>query len=553
LDSLTTYLYYVRKLGNEHLSLLLFGILVATLIVAAVATLRRQASLGRTLRRIRLEGWVVLAWLGGAYVLLTFSIYQETRAFTPVLPAVALIFGAALRALPWRRARQGLLALVLLLGVLQFFILSYESANRWLPIRSFGLPLWGETSLLAQGAYLELPDEGPTDRGYWIQPDILERMENQRQALGQDSLSVGLLARTRQLNAGAFIYLTLAEYPNLRMESLVEGFDAALPHQDLYAHDYLVVKRQNVGMDPAQEQIVHEILDGASRLFDEAFELETSYQLPDGDTAYLYRQRYQLPADYPIEYVTRLAQDLGSRAARLDAILLTPPELLAPFVAHHTGPAALYVVPDTEEELDSIAARHRHLYLVMGDDAAGRGQDWAQDWLNRNTHRAAHEWSDSLQVVIYATPPLSQPGTSPNFERKVTLGDQIDLLGYDYWVRSWWHPGEIVPVTLFWLAREAVKQDYNVFVHLVDESGQILAQSDSAPAGGSMPTSTWPPGETIRDRHGLLLPDRLPYSNAELRVGMYLPATGERLPIVGADGEVLGDSVTLGRIQTAAR
>jgi 4-amino-4-deoxy-L-arabinose transferase-like glycosyltransferase len=551
LDSLTTYLYYVRKLGNEHLSLGLFSILVAVLLVAAVVYLRRQGSLGRALRGIRVEGWVVLAWIGGAYMLLTFSIYQETRAFTPVLPAVALIFGAALSTLPWRRVRLGLLALVLVLGVLQFFVLSFASVNRWLPIRSFSLPLWGETTLLAQGAYLELPDEGPTDRGYWIQPDILERMENRRQALGQESLSMGLLARTRQINAGAFIYLTLADYPYLRMESLVEGFDPALPRQRIYAHDYVAVKRQNVGMDPAQEQIVQGFLDGTSQLFAEAFELETSYRLPDGDTVYLYRQRYYLPGDYTVEYVTRLAEDLGSRAQARDAILLTPPELLGPFVSHYTGPAEVYVVPAEEEDLAGIADRHRRLFLVVGDAAAGDPQDWAQGWLNQHGFRATHEWADSLQLLTYGTAP-HQLATIPTIDLHATMGDQIELVGYDLWARSWWHPGELIPLTLFWQRQGAVQEDYNVFVHLLDKSSQLAAQTDSAPAGGSRPTSTWQENEIIVDRHGLLLPDHLPPGEYELRVGMYLRATGERLPVQGPDLQALGDSISLGQIKMAS-
>ena len=369
LDRLTTYLYYVRKLGNEHLSFVLFGLLVAVLVVAVVVALRRQGSAHRALRQVRVEAWVVMAWIGGAYVLLTFSIYQETRAFTPVLPAVALIFGAALLKLPWRRVRLGLFGLAMLFGILQFFVLSYESVNRLLPPKAFSLPFWGETSLLAQGAYLELPDEGPTDRGYWIQPDVLWRMEEQREALGAESLSLGLLARTRQMNSGAFIYLILAEHPHLRVESLVTGMDETLPDRGLLAHDYVLVKRANVGLDPTQEQSIQAILDGSSRLFGQAFELETSYRLPDGDSVYLYRQRFRLPADYPVEYVARLAEDLGARTRAGDAILLTPAELAGPFVAHYSGPAEIYLAP-AQEELADIAAQHRRLFLVLGDAAS---------------------------------------------------------------------------------------------------------------------------------------------------------------------------------------
>jgi 4-amino-4-deoxy-L-arabinose transferase-like glycosyltransferase len=547
LDSPVTYLYYLRKLGNEHLSLILFALLIAVVVAAIVLALRRHGSLGGALRKVRPESWVILAWIGGAYLLLTFSIYQETRAFTPVLPAIALLLGAALQKLPWPRIRLALLALILGLGLVQFFVLTYESANRLLPIRTFSLPIWGETTLLAQGAYIELPDEGPTDSGYWIQPDVLQRMTERRLALGEEALSLGLLARTRQLNAGAFIYLIVADYPDLQVESLVERLDEANPYQHIFAHDYVAVKRENVGTSPLQEQVIGEIHDGSARLFHQVFELETSYSLPDGDTVYLYRQRYNLPAGYPTEYVTGLAQALGSRATEHDAIVLTPPELLGPFAAHYPGPADVYPLPATEEELTSIVGEHRHLYLVLGDAAAGDVQDWARGWLDQHFYRAAHEWSDSLQLLIYGQSHWPSP-TTPTVEQCARLGDQIELVGSDLWVRSWWHPGDLIPLTLFWQTQGTIEEDYNVFVHLVDADGQPAVQNDSAPVGGARPTSTWQPGELIVDRYGLLLSRDIPPGNYELRVGMYLPATGERLPVFDADGQELGDGIWAGWI-----
>jgi len=547
LDRLDTYLYYLRKLGNEHLSLLLFVTFVTVLIIALFVYVRRQGSLGAALRRLRPEGWAVLAWLGGGYVVLTLSIYQETRALTPVLPAVALIFGAALLKLPWRRLRWGLLALILVFGAVQFFVLSYESVNHLLPPRQLDLPGWGRSSTFAQGVYIQLPDEGVTDSGYWIEPDVLERMEDYRQAQGQELVSAALLVNTSQINAGPFNYLILTQYPHLRVESLIRRFDDTSPYRRLFGHEYVLLKRQNSSANPAQQLVIEAILDGPPQLFQRLFELEASYSLPDGGTVYLYRQRYRLPANYPIEYVSRLAEDLSGRTRQGDAILLTPPQIAAPFVAHYDGPAELYAAPFGPQEMAEIATPQRRIFLVVGDAQAGPVPGSAQAWLDEHAFRAVHEWSDSLQLLIYGVE--DQPATSPTVAVGAVLGEQIELVGYDLPSQTY-RPGDIVPLSLFWQRRAAVDEDYKVCVHLLDDQGGLVAQTDSAPANGARPTSQWAADELVLDRHGLLLPDSLPPANYELRVGMYHPTTGERLAVQDATGQAVGDSLQMGSLRT---
>jgi hypothetical protein len=76
---------------------------------------------------------------------------------------------------------------------------------------------------------------------------------------------------------------------------------------------------------------------------------------------------------------------------------------------------------------------------------------------------------------------------------------------------------------------------YHVFVHLIDETGNIVAQSDAAPANWTRPTTGWLPGEYVVDAHTLNLPAALPPGPLTLRVGLYDPATGARLMTGDAD------------------
>ena len=110
---------------------------------------------------------------------------------------------------------------------------------------------------------------------------------------------------------------------------------------------------------------------------------------------------------------------------------------------------------------------------------------------------------------------------------------QIDLLGYD----TARQPGKLA-VTLHWRALQPPAQDYAVFVHLLDAEGRIVAQHDGQPQGGAYPTSVWDTGEVIVDEHVLDLPADLPAGDYRLRMGWYLPGSGDRLPVEGG-----GDSV----------
>jgi hypothetical protein len=85
-------------------------------------------------------------------------------------------------------------------------------------------------------------------------------------------------------------------------------------------------------------------------------------------------------------------------------------------------------------------------------------------------------------------------------------------------------------VTLAWRAEATTTTSYRVFVHLVDEAEQIVAQSDGEPAAWSRPTTGWLPGEIILDSHTLSLTN-VPSGICQINVGLYDPVDGERIPL----------------------
>jgi hypothetical protein len=86
-----------------------------------------------------------------------------------------------------------------------------------------------------------------------------------------------------------------------------------------------------------------------------------------------------------------------------------------------------------------------------------------------------------------------------------------------------------------------------VFVHLLDEQGRLVAQHDGEPGGGLVLTTTWQPGETVADNHGLLVPIDVAGGRFTVQVGLYpLGDPGNRLLVETATGRA--DAYPLGTI-----
>jgi hypothetical protein len=95
--------------------------------------------------------------------------------------------------------------------------------------------------------------------------------------------------------------------------------------------------------------------------------------------------------------------------------------------------------------------------------------------------------------------------------------------------------GEIWPLTLYWIGRsDSITENWFLFLHLTNQAGEIVAQSDGPPVNGVRLTTSWRNGELIRDERALWLPPDLPPGDYTLYAGWYHPDTGQRVPL--ADG-----------------
>jgi len=132
-------------------------------------------------------------------------------------------------------------------------------------------------------------------------------------------------------------------------------------------------------------------------------------------------------------------------------------------------------------------------------------------------------------------------------ELEANLEGKVRLLAYNV-DKSAYHPGDAVKVTLYWLALEEMREDYKVFVHLMDEEQtKMWAQHDDDPLSGFTPTTRWMAGELIVDRHELVLPKETPPGSYGIFTGMYEYETVRNLTVL--EGGAPDNRIPLGLIE----
>lgn len=234
-----------------------------------------------------------------------------------------------------------------------------------------------------------------------------------------------------------------------------------------------------------------------------------------------------------------------------DGIILNAPNQWEVFTYYHQEGAPVYPIPrghansdEIAAELAEITARHDRLYALFWGDAEQDPQRHVERWLDAHAFKAQEEWVGDVRFVTYAVPP--EPAQAMEVAAGVTFGEEISLLGYTLRGNPL-APGDIIQVTLYWQAMQTPPERYKVFLHLLDQQGNLVAQRDAEPGGNVAITTTWAPAETVVDNHGVLLPLDLTPGSYELYVGLY-PLFDPQQRLIFDEGGDGKDSYHLGTI-----
>ncbi|MFN8474259.1 MAG: glycosyltransferase family 39 protein [Anaerolineae bacterium] len=256
----------------------------------------------------------------------------------------------------------------------------------------------------------------------------------------------------------------------------------------------------------------------------------------------------------PQEDARRMGQYLTERARGDDAIVLVEDAPYA-FDYYYTGPTprwGIHVGLDFEN-----GAR------VLNDLLAREpGRVWVLLW--------HHEFADPTGMVLAELSRRSQgepfirtqiPGyTLMRFTLKdwspvvaiptptqpigATFGDRLKLTGVDPFGDD---PGALRWI-FYWQAQQQLDRDYTVTVDLVDAAGKVVATHNQAPSTPWLATAGFPVGVPVRGVTVLDLPKGLTLGEYDVRVRVWDAREQHNLAAAGADGQALGESVSLGKV-----
>jgi 4-amino-4-deoxy-L-arabinose transferase-like glycosyltransferase len=180
------------------------------------------------------------------------------------------------------------------------------------------------------------------------------------------------------------------------------------------------------------------------------------------------------------------------------------------------------------------------VYRLVGADADGQNGTVVDVPVT-----SADEAQKFVVLQSFAVYPPQTPPDDALADLKPTpfiFGDSIALKGYHLPETA--RPGETVTLTLGWAAVADVPGDYTLFLHVMDADDTLAVGLDRQPLDGRLLTSTWRPGDLLRDAMPITMPTQP--GTYKVYLGLYDSHTHERLPVDAPDNRPLLATITVG-------
>jgi hypothetical protein len=163
---------------------------------------------------------------------------------------------------------------------------------------------------------------------------------------------------------------------------------------------------------------------------------------------------------------------------------------LSPYLEEYFGEEPIGELPQRASDIDRPLT-------VYSTDSRAISEEWRQSF------------SDDVEAASFPA----------------RFGTAADFLGYDIQTPAV-KPGETLRLATLWRLNKPLESAI-MFVHIVDQDGQILAQSDRLDAPGEY----WREGDLLIQLHEIILPDSMAPGTYHPLIGIYTSQDEKRLPV----------------------
>ncbi len=439
-----------------------------------------------------------LLWtcLLSTYLILALLAQDSPRFLVPILPAAVILLVIGL----WHY-RLGLRVVfaclwVFVLGA-QWSMFTFDSLN----------PVYAQTERLWTSRYYATPPSSyETDVGYWIGPDILDRIATEEGQVQR----LAMLVNSHELHRGILKYLINEEDRPVKIIDLTEADSVAW--YDMLSSQWVLVKDgDNRNVEAPGQPVISRIFRG-DPLFDALYKLVEEYQLPNDETVYLY-QRTEGPG-YPKDLPLLLAQTEGIADEIRQAwsshasLVYADPDLAVWVGIHDPAEDRVHVLEGQDE---SVLSRLTDTILVVWDHES----DTAQEWFEANSYRTYEVGDDFASVAIYGRP--SEPLQPLDAEAVFPTAQLQELQSW-----STVSAGQVLPVSTRWAIGD--NHSLKLSMRLIDAEGTVVARHDR-PLVDS-------------DSYGLFIPPNSAPGSYALHAILYDPITLQTMDAANGDAAI---------------
>ena len=246
-------------------------------------------------------------------------------------------------------------------------------------------------------------------------------------------------------------------------------------------------------------------------------------------------------SDFQRDDVRGLVARIEAELREGDAIIVSAAGFEEVLRYYYRGEAPVFGLPTsaddevTRAQTSDIIREHQRIYTIFYGAAEQDPRGIVEATLNREAYEISDEWVGDLRFVQYhgLAPLESQESVNRRFGGHIIL--QSAALG-----ANTVEAGDVLQVQLTWTTEAVLDVRYKVFMQLLNSDGVLMAQRDSEPGGGSLPTSSWQIGIPIQDNHALKIPSSLTAGDYSLIAGLYdINDAFARLPVAGESYLVL--------------